>query len=569
MDECLALEEHFGNLDWALNDKDPELGSIDSSLLTTRRADPTAATTPTPLPATIINLLNAPDAPPPSGLQGALNAVTNPNAFRDMAGLAATQASAQAALNTAASLATNFGNQAAAIKLADMASRAQSTGNAPQQLAAVQKAKDQGLVTDAVAADHASKILGQMHTPGGDSAKPLTQEPDIQTAIQRASTTAGGEVNASRNTVDGREDVQLKFAGDSDRPFIIEPADKAAWAGQRAFGPSATQPNITGVTVLKVTTRPIPQGGSVRWSVPPNQQGRFTLAGGQKVQSGLRADVSGIRPGISAIDFDVLDANGVSVESQKYPLCIPQFVAVNDSTPFDAVLAGFGLPSSIDKDAVLSEAKTTCNALLSDGNVRTVWTMAPFNEVVPGHLGANMVTRVDISGNPPPGRLSLLGTTKDRNLQTILVGPGEFDEFIQMFPGAMVDPFATDIDQIAIQTVQAAIAAPPLTSNPANSFAVKVVGRVLGATMAHEILHTLVGVVFPPPDRAHTNAARDLLRNGGAFTFEHLTGIQITNAAALPAGGFTDLGPGHINRPQINGSLPPLQAAFPVPPVFQ
>lgn len=28
MDECLALEEHQGSVDWVLNDPDPELGTI-------------------------------------------------------------------------------------------------------------------------------------------------------------------------------------------------------------------------------------------------------------------------------------------------------------------------------------------------------------------------------------------------------------------------------------------------------------------------------------------------------------------------------------------------------------
>ena len=101
MDECAALEEHYGSTDWALEDPDPELGTLDPSLLTTRRTEP-VATTPTAFPGTIINLQNAPDAPAPQGVAGVLAAVTNANAFRDMAGLAGTQANARAALETAA-----------------------------------------------------------------------------------------------------------------------------------------------------------------------------------------------------------------------------------------------------------------------------------------------------------------------------------------------------------------------------------------------------------------------------------------------------------------------------------
>jgi hypothetical protein len=164
MDECGALEEHFGNTDWVLNDPDPALGEIAPELLASRRAEP-QATQPTQLPQTIINLQNAPEAPAPSGLAGALSAVTTPNAFRDMAGLAGTQANAAAAFQTAANLATNFGNQAAALKLAEMAKDAHATQTADQKLATVQRAADKNLVTGDEAQRHASQILESLHAP--------------------------------------------------------------------------------------------------------------------------------------------------------------------------------------------------------------------------------------------------------------------------------------------------------------------------------------------------------------------------------------------------------------------
>ena len=81
MDECLALEEHRGSIDWVLDDPDPELGTIEPFLLASRRADVSATVTPTTLPSMIINLQYALGAPAPSGLQGAFNAITNPNVF--------------------------------------------------------------------------------------------------------------------------------------------------------------------------------------------------------------------------------------------------------------------------------------------------------------------------------------------------------------------------------------------------------------------------------------------------------------------------------------------------------
>jgi hypothetical protein len=158
MDECSALEEHFGNTDWALNEPDLELGSIAPELLATRRAEPVSSQ-PSPFPQTIINLQNAPEAPAPAGLAGALSAVTTASAFRDMAGLAGTQANAATALQSAAALASSFGAQAAALKLAETAKDAHTTQTADQKLATVQRAVDKGLVSKEDAQQHASNIL--------------------------------------------------------------------------------------------------------------------------------------------------------------------------------------------------------------------------------------------------------------------------------------------------------------------------------------------------------------------------------------------------------------------------
>jgi hypothetical protein len=204
MDECGALEEHYGNTNWALNDPDPELGVIAPELLATRRAEP-SATTPTPLPQTIINLQNVPEAPAPAGLAAALGAVQSANAFRDMAGLAGTQANAAAGFQTAASLASSFGAQAAALKLADLAAKAHATQTADQKLASIQKAKDKQLIDNTEAARQASSVLEQMS--GGD--QNLTSDPNVQSLLASA---AVGDRSASITR--GAESVEVRAPGD-------------------------------------------------------------------------------------------------------------------------------------------------------------------------------------------------------------------------------------------------------------------------------------------------------------------------------------------------------------------
>lgn len=222
MDPCDALEQHFGNTDWVLTDKEPELGDLPPELLQSRGA-PAAGTTPTPLPATIINLQNAPEAPAPSGLQGILGAVSNANAFRDMAGLAGTQANARAAMETAAGLATNFGNQAAALKLADIAAKAQATQTVDQQLASIQRAKELGLVSAEEAALRASDVLKGLHSPSAST--PPHENPAMTRAIQAAGRTSGSVIEAT--TQDGQVRVEMGKGQDVGSPDAgAEPAEE-------------------------------------------------------------------------------------------------------------------------------------------------------------------------------------------------------------------------------------------------------------------------------------------------------------------------------------------------------
>ncbi|MCG7855878.1 hypothetical protein MD537_02815 [Flavihumibacter sediminis] len=221
MDECLALEEHQGTVDWVLNDPDPELGVIDPSLLSTRRADIGSTLSPTPMPSTIINLQNAPDAPAPSGLQGAFNAVGNAAAFRDMAGLAGTQANAAAALTTAANLATNFGNQAAALKTAELATKVKATEDANKKLAAVQKAKAQDLITKDEASEHANKILSDMHTTAGSEENSGTLENIAQQLMDNGQEGSVGESISSGFRVIDIKAPEFQSSGSSTTTPIV------------------------------------------------------------------------------------------------------------------------------------------------------------------------------------------------------------------------------------------------------------------------------------------------------------------------------------------------------------
>jgi hypothetical protein len=207
MDECAALEEHFGSTDWVLKDPDPALGEIAPELLLTRRAEP-QSTQPAPMPQTLINLQNAPEAPTPSGLAGVLSAVTNANAFRDLAGVAGTQANAAAALQTAAQLAQNFGNQAATLKLAQLAKDQHAAQSADGKLATVQHAVDKGLVPLEVGQQHAMKILEDLHSPS--TASPGTQRDAAVTSAVNAAAASGRPFSVQHQSEDGTTSVSTE-----------------------------------------------------------------------------------------------------------------------------------------------------------------------------------------------------------------------------------------------------------------------------------------------------------------------------------------------------------------------
>jgi hypothetical protein len=231
MDECAALEEHYGNTDWVLNDQEPDLGVIDPSLLQSRRTDTGPVVTPTPFPTSIINLQNAPEAPAPSGLAGVLNAVTNPNAFRDMAGLAGTQANAMAAFNAAANLATNFGNQAAALELAKLAKASEATRTADQKIASIKGAVDKGLAKPDDAAQAAKDVLSAMN-PDSPKAEAPHENAAINSAINAAKSVPGSTIEATT----GEGGVKVALGGEK-TASLEQPLERVCGF----FGPNDVQ----------------------------------------------------------------------------------------------------------------------------------------------------------------------------------------------------------------------------------------------------------------------------------------------------------------------------------------
>lgn len=571
MGACNACERKEEDRFWRweespIPDQPPSILPVSTDTRQTATPDLTARDFPAP----IIAMQSAPAAPDPTGLASALSLLGQADAFRDLTGLQGNQQNAANALKQAFDSAQFFGGKAA-----DLALQGRMAKDIDKTMRTIQAARTEGLLTDAQAQELTRNAISGMIGSGAraEDSEKLTSVPEVKEAIQKASDAAGGEIAMSRATASGRENVEVKIPGaDASRSWIIEPADRQAWARARSFGPGGSGGDRTGQTRLSVRTRPVPEGGSLRWSVPPSQAGRFTLAGGAQTQAGLVADITGLRPGLTAIDFDVLDADGRSVESQKYPLSIPQFISVAADPSFTAVLNGYGL-IDVEIAECLTEARDVCHALLAEANVRTVWIA--LGESLPVHLAAGQPGHAMVSDarfvDASPG-----GGLYGRCFPPF--GPNVFNETIRVFAKGfeeVVSGTANDhVDNVTSEVVRTLVTAGQISS-PAKSLGIRILGRLYGETLAHEIGHSLIGTTLDSTPHHDHNAAPgvagDLMNLGTNRSFEQRTGCSLNGGrVAAPLEDNVDLLPG---IPAINiftgRAKAELERHFPVPPVFR
>jgi competence ComEA-like helix-hairpin-helix protein len=523
----------------------------------TRRAEPpdlTAKDFPTPM----INLQNAPAAPDPTGLAAALQLLGTPNLFKDITGLEGTQKNAAAALQGAFDTAQFFGGKAA-----DLALQAKMAKDVDKAMRTIQNAKTAGLIDDKQAQELSSSAIRAMIGAGAsEQAKPLsTQEVKevTDTAGQNKASVKVSRPSGEKVEVDAKESAESLESGR--RSWIILSASGET-PELRAFRPKAN--DKSGLIDLEVKMRNLPTDGTVKWSRPDPDA--IVIDNPASTRTRVRA----MQPGKSAIDVSAHDAAGNQLESMKIQLSVPQFVTVDeDAGPFNTALNDLHVGHL--KDAILQEAKSTCDHLLSTSNVRTVWRLAPFKEKLPAHLPASHVTPLTIRGDPP---LDSHGNPQALEGQTNPAAAGGgatvLNETIDIFPGAFDNHIpGGDPTWVAEETVALVIELMnQVASDPhMESFAIKVIGRLIGETMAHEIVHALLWDDIPT---GHNNppVANDLMNAGGDRSFQQRTGLEDTaHTSPVDPNNFTD----HTIT-AIGGLQPTNQALmnnrFPVPPAF-
>ena len=92
--------------------------------------------------------------------------------------------------------------------------------------------------------------------------------------------------------------------------------------------------------------------------MPTSQTGRYNITQSTSATGVSEVEISGIRPGKTAIDVEAIDGSTV-IQSIKFPLSIPQFITIDDQNPqLDAFMTAnnfTAVRSAIfDEDAELS-----------------------------------------------------------------------------------------------------------------------------------------------------------------------------------------------------------------------
>jgi hypothetical protein len=154
-----------------------------------------------------------------------------------------------------------------------------------------------------------------------------------------------------------------------------------------------------------------------------------------------------------------------------------------------------------------------------------------------------------------------------------LIGPDFYDERLFVYPGMFTNPTLTNLDEPVAVLIEKALEGSP-------DLAIKVVGRLIGGTLGHEIIHSIIGlIVFEQTNGElgdHLSGTSldhkgDVMLNPNFSTFDGATGVLIAEKDKFPAEGSFS-GPLDIVftvKPKRGGSLDEIERNYPVPPAFQ
>ncbi|MGS2617826.1 poly(ethylene terephthalate) hydrolase family protein [Micromonospora sp. LZ34] len=202
---CNACESVDDTRYWRWStDGQLELPEI-SPVSTESRAGEEPDLTPTPLPAPLVQIQNAPAVPDPVGLRAAFELLSKPGLFQDVTGLEGTQRNAAAAFEASLSAAAALGDEAA-----KLASQQELGRNAERMLDRINQARGDGLLSQSEAQDLATSALrGLVGEPRPGAQNPTT-DPVVDGVIDKAAQGAKADIKVTSPS----ETVEVSFADD-------------------------------------------------------------------------------------------------------------------------------------------------------------------------------------------------------------------------------------------------------------------------------------------------------------------------------------------------------------------
>ena len=520
-----------------------------------RRSDPGDLTSKD-LPASLINLQTAPAAPDPTGLAAAYTLLGSSDAFKDMTGLAGTQANALGALQTTSKSVTDLASISK--DFANMAVMAGQNRDGAKQIEQIKQLNKDGYLTDAEASEQIKGVLGTYT----DAAKKITstQSKDSEAVpnkiadkvLNQGLPSPSQEIEYQQVGSDGETETikvsqPVSLADSSANPLIYLTGNTGS-ADLRAFNPSTGDKSL--IIEVGAAFKNAPDGASLRWSSPTP---------GALIIDNPNANVTrvkGVTPGKHDLDLELLDPGGNRIASTKLKLSVPQCVTVNeDPALFDSALIDLHLVGH--KNDVVDEMKRVVEHLLAMANVRVFWQFGGYNEALPAHVpAANVVTAV-VKDKDPDGNLGVTSSTS--------AAVDHFNETIELFPGMYAEEDAIDVD-----TETQALIVQLDSSLPGNAalipIMIKVYGRLIGETLSHEIGHALLWDDIPADGHNAPAIANDLMNRGVDRLFGQRTGMEnIAQESPVLPEHYVDHGLAAIGGFQaVNQAL--INNQWPVPP---
>jgi uncharacterized membrane protein YgcG len=474
---------------------------------------------PTPLPQSLVNIVNPPNAPDPTGMAAALTALAAPNVFRDMSGRAET-----------ADLLKRLSDNS--IKIAEASSKARQILSNQGGSSGAGGGSATGGGAGGGASGGAKPSGG---SGGGGTSMPPSEQLDRMQVVRSA--VRNNELTPDEGRQEVKKIVQGRIGG-GDQGLSLDDNDvyvRAFFPPKTSSGETYLIGRIEGADASQVATYYLTvlegeKSGSVEW----------------KSGGGLMTKLFAKRPGVCGIMAQVLSGAVAEGAHAAVEVSVPLFVHVTGSAvDLQAVFAAWNISSQAQE--VMRRAEMYVWSVAEGVNVRFIWNVdvGEFaDRTVPpqfraGGFAENYLTRVVLSNTSAAGQAVEVETTGTSEAPAF---NGIATVYLGQLGGAAVGPTLNGIaDTLASAT-------PPAG---AEAFAIELYARVIASIAA----------------RAACAAVLSPGSSSGPPTLAEYTGQELAeNADASNPASYTDVG---REAMQLRATtIATLSELLPVPPKF-